>query len=407
MAESGPVLAVDVGGTKLAVAVVLPTGVVLGASVRPTPQGAGAEELFSALLGLVRSVLSSVGLSVVGAGVGCGGPMEWPAGVGCGGPMEWPAGVVSPVNIPGWRSFPLAARLSAELGVPVRIHNDAVCAAIAEHWRGAGRGHSSMLGMVVSTGVGGGLILGGRVWDGASGNAGHVGHIVVDPTGPVCGCGGRGHLEAVARGPAVVTWALAAGWTPAAAANPPPAGRPAASEAEDDHPHQPGDHGNAVSHGPDGHQVGNGDRERSPAGGRAAPVEGRAAPVDGRAVPAGGRAVPAGGRAVPADGRALAADARAGDPVALAAYERAGTMLGRGIASAVAAFDVTAVVVGGGFAASGDLLFGPLRRAFDAYAGLEFVRAVTIVPAALGAETGLLGAAALVLEEDRYWPRAR
>ena len=136
-------------------------------------------------------------------------------------------------------------------------------------------------------------------------------------------------------------------------------------------------------------------------------MEGRAAPVDGRAVPAGGRAVPAGGRAVPADGRALAADARAGDPVALAAYERAGTMLGRGIASAVAAFDVTAVVVGGGFAASGDLLFGPLRRAFDAYAGLEFVRAVTIVPAALGAETGLLGAAALVLEEDRYWPRAR
>lgn len=78
-------------------------------------------------------------------------------------------------------------------------------------------------------------------------------------------------------------------------------------------------------------------------------------------------------------------------------------MLGRGIASAVAAFDVTSVVVGGGFAASGDLLFDPLRRAFDRHAGLPFVRAATISPAALGADTGLLGAAALVLAGDRYW----
>lgn len=309
MAESGPVLAVDVGGTKLAAAVVLPSGVVLSARVRPTPAGADAETLWAALASLLRDVLGRVGLPVVGAGVGCGGP------------MRWPAGLVSPVNIPGWRDFPLRDRLVAELGVPVRLHNDAVCAAVAEHWRGAGRGHDSMLGMVVSTGVGGGLVLGGRVWDGASGNAGHVGHIVVDPGGPVCGCGGAGHLEAVARGPAVVAWALAHGWT------------------------------------------------------------------------AGG----------PADGRTLAAAAAAGDPVALAAYERAGTMLGRGIASAVAAFDVTTVVVGGGFAASGDLLFDPLRRAFDEQAGLAFVRAATIVPAALGPDTGLLGAAALVLAGDRYW----
>ncbi|HEX6756777.1 MAG TPA: ROK family protein [Mycobacteriales bacterium] len=310
MAESGPVLAVDVGGTKLAAAVVLPSGLVVGTVVRPTPQGAEAGTLFAVLVELARAVLDSVGLPVTGAGVGCGGP------------MDWPAGVVSPVNIPGWRDFPLVARLAAELGVPVRIHNDAVCAAIAEHWRGAGRGHAAMLGMVVSTGVGGGLVLGDRVVDGASGNAGHVGHIVVDPEGPVCGCGGVGCLEAVARGPAVVAWALAHGWTP------------------------------------------------------------------------GG---------VPADGRALAADARAGDPVALAAYARAGTMLGRGIASAVAALDVTAVVVGGGFAASGDVLFDPLRAAYAKHAGLPHVRAATILPAALGTETGLLGAAALVLEGGRYW----
>jgi glucokinase len=312
VAESGPVLAVDVGGTKLAAAVVLPSGVVLSPRVRPTPPAADGETLWSALASLLRDVVGRVGLPVIGAGVGCGGP------------MRWPAGEVSPVNIPGWRDFPLRARLAAELGVPVRLHNDAVCAAVAEHWRGAGRGRRDMLGMVVSTGVGGGVVLADRVVDGTSGNAGHVGHIVVDPDGPACGCGGRGCLEAVARGPAVVAWALAHGWTPG----------------------------------------------RAPAA---------------------------------ADGRALATDARAGDPVALAAYDRAGTMLGRGIASAVAVLDVTAVVVGGGFAASGDLLFAPLRAAYARHAGLPHVRAARVLPATLGADTGLLGAAALVLADDRYW----
>ncbi len=319
-------LAVDVGGTKLAAAVVLPSGVVLSPRVRPTPPRADAETLWAALASLLRDVLGRVGLPVVAAGLGCGGP------------MRWPAGLVSPVNIPGWRDFPLRDRLAAELGVPVRVHNDAVCAAVAEHWRGAGRGAADMLGMVVSTGVGGGVVLADRVVDGASGNAGHVGHLVVDPDGPPCGCGGRGCLEAVARGPAVVAWALAHGWAP---------GRAAA--------------------GLEG-------------GGGAA-----AGPVGG------------------GDGRALAADAAAGDAVALAAYERAGTMLGRGIASAVALLDVTTVVVGGGFAASGDLLFAPLRAAYARHAGLPHVRAARVLPAALGADTGLLGAAALVLAGDRYW----
>jgi glucokinase len=95
----------------------------------------------------------------------------------------------------------------------VRVHNDAICLVAAEHWRGAGRGKDNVLGMVVSTGVGGGLILDGRVIEGASGNAGHIGHVVVDPEdGPVCACGGRGCLEAIARGPALVAWAQGEGW---------------------------------------------------------------------------------------------------------------------------------------------------------------------------------------------------
>jgi glucokinase len=94
----------------------------------------------------------------------------------------------------------------------VRVHNDAVAMAVGEHWRGAGRGSRNFLGVVVSTGVGGGLVVDGRVVNGRTGNAGHIGHVVVDPDGPPCACGGIGCLEAIARGPAVVDWAQRQGW---------------------------------------------------------------------------------------------------------------------------------------------------------------------------------------------------
>ena len=130
--------------------------------------------------------------------------------------MEWPAGLVSPINIPAWRGFPLRERLTERFGAaPVRVHNDAICLTAGEHWRGAGRGTRNMLGMVVSTGVGGGLILDGDLVQGASGNAGHIGHVPVYPDdGPVCGCGAVGCLEAVARGPALAAWAQSQGWRP-------------------------------------------------------------------------------------------------------------------------------------------------------------------------------------------------
>src|SRR5215470_5348653 len=180
MARADPVLAIDVGGTKMAVGLVEPGGRLASWAQAETPRG-------------------------LDAGVGCG----------CGGPMEWPAGLVSPLNIPAWRSFPLRERLQERFPeIPVRLHNDAICMAAGEHWRGAGRGRSSMLGMVVSTGVGGGLVLDGRLINGATGNAGHIWHVVVDPGGPFCTCGGRGCLEAIARGPALAAWAQGEGWRP-------------------------------------------------------------------------------------------------------------------------------------------------------------------------------------------------
>ena len=97
-------------------------------------------------------------------------------------------------------------------GVPVRLAGDGICMALAEHWRGAGRGANFLLGMVVSTGVGGGLVLDGVPYHGRTGNAGHVGHVVVEPDGQLCPCGGRGCVETVASGPWMTRWALANGW---------------------------------------------------------------------------------------------------------------------------------------------------------------------------------------------------
>jgi glucokinase len=201
-------LAIDIGGTKLAAATVEPGGRVSAWAQVPTPRDVDSEQLWRTLEMLLDRVLAEARISAAGdlAGIGAG----------CGGPMQWPGGVVSPLHIPAWRSFPLRARLRDRFAsIPVRVHNDAICLVAGEHWRGAGRGRDNVLGMVVSTGVGGGLILDGRLVEGASGNAGHIGHVVVDPDcGPPCSCGGRGCLEAIARGPAIVAWAQDQGWRP-------------------------------------------------------------------------------------------------------------------------------------------------------------------------------------------------
>ncbi|MHB1854049.1 MAG: ROK family protein, partial [Acidimicrobiales bacterium] len=124
-------------------------------------------------------------------------------GVGSGGPMTRGGETVSPINIPGWRDFPLRARLAEWTGLPVVVDNDAKALALAEGWQGAAAGETDFLAMVVSTGVGGGIVSEGRLIDGATGNAGHIGHLIVEPEGRSCGCGGRGCLEAEASGTAI------------------------------------------------------------------------------------------------------------------------------------------------------------------------------------------------------------
>ncbi len=303
----GSTVALDIGGTKIAGALVHDDGALTATARRPTPVSTDADVVMAA----VEAVLAELA-----------GHPDWPAvrrcGIGSAGPVDTFRGTVSPVNIAAWRDFPVHARTEDALArhgcaVPVVLVGDGVAMAAAEHWLGAARGRADALCMVVSTGVGGGLVLGGRLHPGPTGNAGHIGHISVDLDGPRCACGSRGCVEALASGPAIARRAAAMGWLP---------------------------------------------------------------------------------RGTDRSAAAVAVSARAGDPAALAAYDRAGQALAAAVAATATLVETDLAVIGGGVAAAGEVLFGPLRRHLDRYAALSFVRHLDVVPARLGTDAGLVGAAA-------------
>ncbi|WP_433199434.1 ROK family protein [Nocardia sp. CA-107356] len=191
------VLAVDIGGTKISAGLVGSDGQVRGHAAIATP--CTEPDISEAL----RSLLTSV----------ADGARPRAVGVASAGPIHPQHGTVSPVNIPAWRTFPLVDLVGAVLPeVPVTLVGDGIAAAVGEHWVGAGRGAAAMLGIVVSTGIGGGLVLDGAPYPGPSGNAGHLGHTVVDPAGPPCSCGANGCVEAYSSGPSMVQWAREHGW---------------------------------------------------------------------------------------------------------------------------------------------------------------------------------------------------
>jgi glucokinase len=187
-------LAVDIGGTKLACGLVTEAGDLVQRAQVPTGAASSSgEELWSHLAALVTETVESVaaGDRLAVCGVGSGGPMS-PGGEG-----------VSPLNITGWRGFPLRRRMAELTGLPTFVDNDAKALALGEGWVGAAQGQRDYIGMVVSTGVGGGVVLDDRLLSGRLGNAGHVGHVIVVPDGRACPCGGRGCLEAEASGTAL------------------------------------------------------------------------------------------------------------------------------------------------------------------------------------------------------------
>ncbi|WP_129837835.1 ROK family protein [Streptomyces sp. RFCAC02] len=307
------VAAVDIGGTKIAGALVDGTGELLHRVQRPTRARESAENVMGAVTEVVTGLTDHPLWSRVGA-----------VGVGSAGPVDAREGTVSPVNIPAWRDFPLVAHLAKTTGdLPVTLVGDGAAIAAGEHWRGAARGRRDALCMVVSTGVGGGLILDGRLRPGPTGNAGHIGHISVDFDGELCPCGGRGCVERIASGTNIARYALASGWRPAGA--------------------------------------------------------------DGDTTAAG-----------------VAVAAAQGDPIALEAFERAARALAAGIAATATLVEIETVVVGGGVSQAGDVLFTPLRRALSAYATLPFVQHLDVVPAQLGTDAGLVGAAAACWNSDTF-----
>ncbi|MEV8045083.1 ROK family protein [Streptomyces griseoluteus] len=301
------VAALDIGGTKIAGALVDGHGRIQARTQRPTPARQDGETVMQA----VEQVLGDLAASPLWERAAV-------IGIGSAGPVDASAGTVSPVNVPGWRGFPLVERVRAATGgLPVELIGDGVAITAAEHWQGAARGHDNALCMVVSTGVGGGLVLGGRLHPGPTGNAGHIGHISVDLDGEPCPCGARGCVEGLASGPNIARRALADGWLP----------------------------------GPDG--------DTSAA--------------------------------------AVAHAARRGDPVALASFERAAQALAAGIAATATLVEIDIAVIGGGVGKAGDVLFAPLRKALADYATLSFVQRLTVVPAQMGTDAGLVGAAAAAL----------
>ncbi|MCF1597042.1 ROK family protein, partial [Streptomyces muensis] len=301
------VAALDIGGTKIAGALVDGHGTIVVRAQRATPAREDGETVMRAVEEVVGELTASPLWDRATA-----------LGIGSAGPVDASAGTVSPVNVPGWRDYPLVRRVQeAAGGLPVELIGDGVAITAAEHWQGAARGHDNALCMVVSTGVGGGLVLNGRLHPGPTGNAGHIGHISVDLDGDLCPCGSRGCVERIASGPNIARRAIENGW-------------------------QPGPGGDTSA-------------------------------------------------------AAVAAAAREGDPVAVASFERAAQALAAGIAATATLVEIDIAVIGGGVGKAGDVLFTPLRKALSDYATLSFVQRLTITPAQMGTDAGLVGAAAAAL----------
>lgn len=189
------VLAIDIGGTKFAAGLMTARGELVARARVEVERDVGPESHYTTLAGMVGEMMAT-GREQLGTNVRA-------VGVGSAGPVTRQLETVSPVNIPAWREFPMRRRLADLTELPVYGDLDAKALALAEGWLGAAQGHSNFCALTVSTGVGGGVVLDGDLLDGESGNAGHIGHVIVEPGGRRCGCGAQGCLEAEASGLAI------------------------------------------------------------------------------------------------------------------------------------------------------------------------------------------------------------
>lgn len=315
-------LGIDLGGTKISTALMDREGDILAQDYRPTLAKGGQEAVLQRILDATQAVMSQADATadqVIAIGVGAPGPMEAKEGI-----------LTAPPNLPGWVNVPLKRLIEEGTGIRTFLENDANAAALAEFHYGAGIGSKNMIYVTVSTGIGGGIILNRELYYGSNGAAGEVGHMTLLRDGPLCGCGNRGHLEALASGTAI------------------------AREA----------------------------RERLARG-----IQTRIG-------------VLAHGDPEQVTAQLVAQAAADGDAEAQEIIHHAMEFLGIGMANLANIFNPDLIVIGGGLTNLGELLFEPVRRivrntAFDIIADN-----VQVVPAKLGSDVGVIGAAAVAISRS-------
>jgi len=316
------VVGVDLGGTKIAAGLFTAEGKLTLQHLQPTRAQEGPQAVIEGLRQAVLQLISQAGIDfsqLKGIGLAAAGAIDSHNGV-----------VTLSPNLPGWRNIPLRQIMKDSLGITIYLTNDANAAALGEYLFGAGQNVANLVYVTVSTGIGGGIIINGEVYEGVSGAAGEVGHMTIDINGPACNCGSNGCLETLASGAAL------------------------AREA----------------------------RRHIEAGEGAAILEA------------------SGGDLAQVSAKTVFLAVQQGDRLAGELIRRTGRYLGVGLANLVNIFNPELIIIGGGLSNMGERLLEPARGVMRERAYEISASAVRIVPAALGSDSGLIGAAAWVLRQS-------
>ena len=313
------VLAFDLGGTKFAFGVVAENGDILGSDKIETLAKQGPEQAIQRVNLAAQALLKKLNIKpeeLIGIGIASPGPLDIAKGCVDGSP-----------NLPGWTGYSIVKGLSGFFNLPARIDNDANAAALGEYKFGAGKNKKNMVYITVSTGIGGGVIVDGRLMRGANGNAAELGHLTLNIAGPACPCGANGCLEMYASGTAIARRTREA--------------------------IQAGAHSQILN------------------------LAGSVEEITTHHILT-----------------ALEKD----DALAQKIWNETTEYLGRGLAVVINSFNPEVIVVGGGVTAAGDLLFKPVREKALRYAFPRLAAVCSIIPAGLGSNVGVVGAAACAFE---------
>jgi len=316
-----PILAIDLGGSKIITAIISHKGEMIAREYCSTPADEGPESVINRILSAVDHLLSlrNISLSQLNSiSIAAAGVIDMEKGI-----------ITASPSLPGWYDIPLRGIVEEKYKVKTFLINDANAAILGEHRFGAGKGANNLIYITVSTGIGGGIIIDGRLYFGSSGGAGEIGHTTVDVNGPRCNCGNIGCLEVLASGTAVAREAI-----------------------------------RRTSHG-----------EKSSL---TEMVEGKTGNITAEKV-------------------SLAA--QDGDPLALEVISKAASYLGAGMVNLVNIFNPEIIIIGGGMAKIGDLLLDPIRQVVKERAFRLPAQAVRIVPAQLGDDAGVFGAAIFAFQQ--------